>query len=141
MIGISLNTIRNYFLVIILTTIHTIHYTQCNNEDCQPMEREAILKQGFAALRTCYEVLVINELFCNVVQRYNERVSIDALSKVKFTEEVKTELIDGFAQCCCYMEGHTHSDKYAYKKPEPKNLNEEIQRYEAIRKKIKDFKK
>ena len=108
------------------------HYTQCNNEDCQPMEREAILKQGFAALRTCYEVLVINELFCNVVQRYNERVSID---------EVKPELIDGFAQCCFYMEGHTHSAKYAYKKPEPKNLNEEIQRYEAIRKKIKDFKK
>ena len=31
MIGISLNTIRNYFLVIILITIHTIHYTQCNN--------------------------------------------------------------------------------------------------------------
>lgn len=117
------------------------YYSQCNKDDCPPTERESLLKQGFAALRTCYEVLVINELFCNVVQRFNERVSIDALSKVNFTEEIKIELSEGFAQCCRYMEGHTHSDKYAYKKPESQNLKEEIQRYEAIRKKIRDLKK
>lgn len=117
------------------------YYSQCSKDDCPPTERESLLKQGFAALRTCYEVLVINELFCNVVQRFNERVSIDALSKVNFTEEIKIELSEGFAQCCRYMEGHTHSDKYAYKKPESQNLNEEIQRYEGIRKKIRDLKK
>jgi len=39
------------------------------------------------------------------------------------------------------MEGHTHSDKYAYKKPDPSNLNEEIQRYEVIKRKIKQSKK
>ena len=38
------------------------------------------------------------------------------------------------------MEGHSHSDKYSYIKPEPKNLNEEILRYEVIRKKIRDTK-
>lgn len=117
------------------------YYSQCGKNDCPPTERENLLKQGFAALRTCYEVLVINELFCNVVQRFNERVSIDALSKVNFTEEIKIELSEGFAQCCRYMEGHTHSDNYAYKKPGRQNLSEEIQRYEAIRKKIRDLKK
>jgi hypothetical protein len=92
-------------------------------------------------LRTCYEVLVINDLFKNVVQRYNERVSVDALTSVYFDEELVNELLDSFGQCCRYMEGHTHSDMYAYKKPEPANLNEEIQRYEAIRTKIRKTKK
>lgn len=117
------------------------YYTDANKSDCPPEQRETLLKSGFTALRTCYEVLVINELFCNVVQRYNERISVDALTSVKFTEEAKNELLDSFGQCCRYMEGHSHSDKYAYKKPEPQNLNEEIQRYEAIRKKIRDLKK
>lgn len=116
------------------------HYSVCSKDDCQPMQRELITKQGFAALRTCYEVLVINDLFNNVVQRYNERVSIDALAKISFDKTLIDELLDNYAQCCRYMEGHTHSDKYAYQKPEPKNLNEEIQHYEAIRKKIRDAK-
>ncbi|GMO14638.1 MAG: AAA family ATPase [Termitinemataceae bacterium] len=117
------------------------YYSKCMKDDCTPMEREEYLKQGFAALRTCYEVLVINDLFANVVQRYNERVSIDSLSNVKFTEDLKNELCDCFGQCCRYMEGHSHSDKFAYQKPESKNLHEEIQRYETIKKKIKDAKK
>lgn len=35
------------------------------------------------------------------------------------------------------MEGHIHNDKYTYKKPEPMNLNEDAQRYETIRTKIR----
>ncbi|MCE5205763.1 MAG: hypothetical protein LLF80_06640 [Porphyromonadaceae bacterium] len=117
------------------------YYTDANKDDCPPAQREFLVRTGFTALRTCYEVLVINDLFKNVVQRYNERVSVDALASVYFDEELVNELLDSFAQCCRYMEGHTHSDKYAYKKPEPSNLNEEIQRYEAIRTKIRKTKK
>lgn len=117
------------------------YFTEANKVDCAPAQREFLVRTGFTALRTCYEVLVINDLFKNVVQRYNERVSVDALSSVYFDEELVTELLDSFGQCCRYMEGHTHSDKYAYKKPEPVNLNEEIQRYEAIRTKIRKTKK
>lgn len=86
-------------------------------------------------------MLVINELFNGVVQRYNERVSVDALAKVNFDKPLIDELMDSFTQCCRYMEGHTHSDKYAYKKPEPENLNEEILRYESLRSKIRNAKK
>jgi len=118
----------------------TIFYTDANKEDCSPEQREFYIRSGFTALRTCYEVLVINDLFKNVVQRYNERVSIDSLTSVKFDEELINELLDSFAQCCRHMEGHTHSDKYAYRKPEPSNLNDEIQRYESIRSKIRKFK-
>ncbi|MEP3836632.1 MAG: hypothetical protein ABJM36_03240 [Algibacter sp.] len=116
-------------------------YNIAKKDECPPAEREYQVRSGFTALRTCYEVLVINDLFKNVVQRYNERVSVDSLSSVYFDEELINELLDSFAQCCRYMEGHTHSDKYAYLKPEPQNLNEEIQRYEAIRTKIKRNKK
>lgn len=116
-------------------------YKVAKEDDCPPAEREYQVRNGFTALRTCYEVLVINDLFKNVVQRYNERVSVDSLSSVYFDEELINELLDSFAQCCRYMEGHTHSDKYAYLKPEPQNLNEEIQRYEAIRSKIRKNKK
>lgn len=117
------------------------YYTICSKDDCEPMQREISIKQGFTALRTCYEVLVINELFNNVVQRYNERVSMESLSKVVFDKAIVNELSDSFAKCCRFMEGHSHSDKYQYQKPEPHNLNEEIQRYETIKKRIKDAKK
>ena len=117
------------------------YYSDANKDDCPPAQREFLVRTGFGALRTCYEVLVINGLFKDVVQRYNERVSMEALKDVYFDDALINELQDSFAQCCRYMEGHTHSDKYAYKKPEPVNLNEEIQRYETLRTNIKKFKK
>lgn len=108
---------------------------------CAPEQREDKIKNGFAALRTSYESQVVFGLFNGVVQRFEERVSVDSLESVFFTTEIRDELLDNFYKCCRYMEGHSHSDKYAYKKPELENLNEEIQRFNAIKKKIADLKK
>ncbi len=105
-----------------------------------PEKREGKIKNGFAALRTSYETQVVFGLFKGVVQRFEERVSVDSLKSVFFTTELRDELLDNFYQCCRYMEGHSHSDKYAYKKPELENLNEEIQRFNSIKKKIADLK-
>lgn len=105
-----------------------------------PEQREDKIKNGFAALRTSYETQVVFGLFKGVVQRFEERVSVDSLKSVFFTTEIRDEILDSFYQCCRYMEGHSHSDKYAYKKPELKNLNEEIQRFNAIKKKISELK-
>lgn len=105
-----------------------------------PEQREDKIKNGFAALRTSYETQVVFGLFKGVVQRFEERVSVDSLKSVFFTTEIRDELLDSFYQCCRYMEGHSHSDRYAYKKPEVENLNEEIQRFNAIKKKIADLK-
>jgi ABC-type transport system involved in cytochrome c biogenesis ATPase subunit len=117
------------------------HYVEANKTDCPPAQREYLVKSAFTELRTCYEVLVINDLFKNVVQRFNERVSVDSLKDVCFDDELVTELLDNFGQCCRYMEGHTHSDKYAYQKPTVENLNAEINRYDKIRTKIRKSKK
>ena len=116
-----------------------VYYRNSNNENCPPEERHRFLAQGFSALRTSYEVLVIYDLFNNTVRPFEDRVSIDSLSNVNFDQNLIQELQDSFAKCCRYMEGHTHSDKYAYKNPEPQNLNDEIVRYEEIRKKIRKF--
>lgn len=105
-----------------------------------PEQREDKIKNGFAALRTSYETQVVFGLFKGVVQRFEERVSVDSLKSVYFTTEIRDEILDSFYQCCRYMEGHSHSDKYAYKKPELENLNEEIQRFNAIKKKISELK-
>lgn len=106
-----------------------------------PEIREDKIKSGFAALRTSYETLVVFGLFSGVVQRFEERVSVDSLTDVVFDEEIKDKVIDSFYQCCRYMEGHSHSDKYSYKKPNLENLNEEILRFNALNKEIKDKRK
>lgn len=117
------------------------YYADAKKEDCPPAQRESLISDGFTALRTCYEVLVINDLFKNVVQRFNERVSIDSLKEVALSQELIDEIGVNFGLCCRYMKGHTHSDAYAYQKPELKNLKEEIDRYDDIKKKIKDGRK
>jgi hypothetical protein len=86
-------------------------------------------------------MLVISGMFNDVVQRFAERVSVDSLNEACFCRELADELQDGFYQCCQYMEGHSHSDKYTYKKPTIDNFMEEITRYDVIKAKIKAHKK
>ncbi|WP_434353632.1 AAA family ATPase [Psychrobacter sp. HD31] len=111
------------------------YYTEAKN--LPPKVREDKIKSGFAALRTSYEALVVFGLFNGVVQRFKERVSVDSLGAVIFNDELKDKVLDSFYQCCRYMEGHSHSDKYSVKKPSLDNLNEEIQRFNEINKEIK----
>lgn len=122
----------------------TIGKAQQYYEDAKkdgPEQRENDIKNGFAALRTSYESLVVFDLFKGVVQRFAERVSIDSLKDVNFDVAIRDEIMDSFYKCCSFMEGHSHSDKYAYKKPTLDNLREEIDRYSQIKKKLKDSKK
>jgi len=114
------------------------YYEKANK--AQPEDKEVFIKNGFTALRTSYEALVIFDLFEGVVQRFDERVSVDSLSGVYFDENIKNEILDSFYQCCRFMEGHLHSDKYAYKKPTSKDLIMEINRFNDVKKKLKDLK-
>lgn len=107
----------------------------------EPELREIFIKNGFASLRTSYETLVVFGLFSGVVQRFEERVSVDSLGDVVFNIEIRDKILDSFYQCCRYMEGHSHSDQYAYKKPVVDNLSEEIQRFNELNKEIKKLRK
>lgn len=103
-----------------------------------PEEREKHIKSGFAALRTCYETFVIHDIFKNIVQRFNDRVSVMSLSSVCFDNEIIKEIIANFEKCCTYMEGHTHGDKFSANKPDANTLFTEIEAYNTLKKKYKE---
>lgn len=110
-------------------------------KDASPEERERHVRSGFAALRTCYETFVIYDIFKNIVQRFNDRVSVMSLSSVCFDDEIIKETMLNFEKCCKYMEGHTHSDNSAANKPDDKTLFNEIEAYNALKKKYKETRK
>jgi len=114
------------------------YYKKAKSAD--PEQRDFYIKNGFAALRTSYESLVVFELFNGVVQRFTERISIDSLNKVCFSRELLEKIIDSFSCCCRYMEGHLHSDKYCYIKPNDKNLFDEITRFNELKNSISSMK-
>ena len=78
-------------------------------------------------------------MFAGVVQRFAERVSIDSLTSVKYNDDIRDLVTDGFAQCCRHMEGHSHSDKYSSRKPTVKALQAEIERFNKIKKRIRQI--
>jgi hypothetical protein len=116
-------------------------YTQANKGDCPAAAREQLIQQGFTSLRTCYETLVVFGMFNGVVQRFVERISVDSLDKVSIDPIIKAELIESFGLCCRFMEGHSHSDRFAYRKPQLEDLDAEIKRFDDLRIKIANAKK
>jgi len=106
-------------------------------KDAQPEESERQVAYGFSELRTCYEIFVINDLFANIVQRFNDRVSVMSLSSIYYDDDIINETMANFERCCKYMAGHSHSDNFSPTKPEPKTLLEEINILDALRKKYK----
>jgi hypothetical protein len=106
-----------------------------------PEEQQRLLKEGFGALRTCYDAFVIFELFGGVVLRFGERVSIDRLATVAIDAGIRDIVSAKVGMLSRYIEGHSHSDPYVAQKPEPDLLLAEINEFETLKKKHKDFKK
>lgn len=99
-----------------------------------PQDQELLLKQGFGALRTSYEVLVIYDLFNEVVLRFNERISIGRLRDINWNTEIVDEIITRYEQLSRYIEGHSHSDSYSGNKPTTQLLMKEIEFFETLKK-------
>lgn len=106
-----------------------------------PEEQQRLLREGFGGLRTCYEYFVINDLFGNVVQRFGERVSADRLKTVAVDLSIRDQVMDKVGLLSRYIEGHLHSDQFAAQKPTPEMLQDEIQEFETLRRRHKDYKK
>jgi hypothetical protein len=106
-----------------------------------PSDQERFLKNGFAALRTCYEALVIYDLFNGVVERFQERTRIDLLDKVVVDKTFFDRVRKKHAMLSRYMEGHLHSDAFAAKKPTPEALRLEIDEFNAFKGQVKAARK
>jgi hypothetical protein len=105
-----------------------------------PGEAESLLKSGFGALRTSYEVFVAAKLLGGVVRRFEERINMTNLKALSWDESIVKGAIERYEQICCFIEGHSHSDAFASTKPTPKDLLTEINAFDALRKEHKDRK-
>jgi len=106
-----------------------------------PAEQERVLQQGFGALRTTYEAFVIYDLFNGVVKRFEERVGFDQLKEVTLDRDVVEKVVEKLGTLSRHINAHLHSDTFAADKPTPELLLEEINEFEALRKKHKECKK
>lgn len=111
------------------------------SEGLPPADRQSALEDGFGALRTSYEALVIFALFNDVVERFDERLHIDRLKDVSFDNGIAREIHARYEELSRYISGHLHSDRYAPEKPTPEKLREEIELFNKLRRRIKELKK
>jgi ABC-type dipeptide/oligopeptide/nickel transport system ATPase subunit len=107
----------------------------------KPEEQESMLQQGFGALRTSYEALVVFELFNGVVGRFEERIRFDNLKDVCFERKDVVEIVERMAALSRHIEGHLHSDTMGAVKPTPDLLLQEIEAFEKIRARLKAIRK
>ncbi|MCG2767206.1 MAG: AAA family ATPase [Anaerolineae bacterium] len=103
-------------------------------------EQEALLREAFGALRTCYEAFIIFELFNEVVMRFEERISFGRLKDIVWDNSVADEVIRKCELLSRYIEGHLHSDAFAAEKPTAATLLSEIEAFDVLRKRHRDLK-
>jgi ABC-type dipeptide/oligopeptide/nickel transport system ATPase subunit len=105
-------------------------------------KQEDVLKQGFGALRTCYEVFVMHDLFGGVVMRFEERLSLDRLKGLVWDGPILDEVMDRYGTLSRYIEGHSHSDElFGAIKPTPDQLLNEINAFNSLKTRLKDLKR
>lgn len=104
-------------------------------------KQEALLRDGFGALRTTYEAFIIFDLFNEVIMRFDERISFGRLKDIVWDRAIADDVIAACERLSQYIEGHLHSDAFRAQKPTPRMLLDEIEAFEALRKKLNDLRK
>ncbi len=117
------------------------HEIYAKAKDAPAAEQEALLREGFGALRTTYEAFIIFELFNEVVIRWDERVSFGRLKDIVWDKSIVGEVIYKCELLSKYIEGHLHSDVLGVPKPTPKLLFSEIEAFETLSARMKNLKK
>jgi len=103
-------------------------------------ERADYIRLGFDALRTCYEAFVVYDLFGEVVMHFDERISFGRLRGIKWDDSIVTEATDNYELLSKYIGGHLHTNGYVPQN-DPKILLQQIETFEALRKRLKQLKK
>lgn len=110
--------------------------------DADAEYQEFLLREGYGALRTTYEALIIFDLFSEVVMRFDERISFGRLKDIRWDRDLVAEVIEACERLSRNIEGHLHSDALSGdKKPTPDTLKEEIYRFDNLQKRLKELKK
>lgn len=103
----------------------------------EPEAQLSLVREGFAALRTSYEAVIMFDLLKGVVKRFDERTSFMNLKSIVWDEELVDKIVEKCEYCSQHMEGHSHSDALGAELPSPKLLIDEIEEFNEIRRKAK----
>ncbi|MCR4378817.1 MAG: AAA family ATPase [Rhodospirillales bacterium] len=95
------------------------------------------IRSGAGALRRTLEVVVIQYLFKDVVQRWDEQVHLGALNKIEWSNELADEIVALQDDTSRLLEGHSNSDEFAGGMPEVDSLEKLIDRVDAVIEKAK----
>jgi len=90
-------------------------------------EREKEIMMGFSFLRAAYENYVIEKIFKKVILRFEERVQMLNLNKIKFNPEALKEIRSKFIELSRFIEAHSHSDTGRYVQPSVEYLEKELE--------------
>jgi hypothetical protein len=111
------------------------------SKGAEPAQEQYLLQQGFGALRSSYEALIVFEIFNDVVGRFEERISFGRLSQVCLDDEITRGIVARMEGLSGYIDAHLHSDRYAGVKPNRADLLKEIDAFESIKQRHKELKK
>jgi hypothetical protein len=95
-------------------------------------ERHRLVQRGMAELRRTLEEIVPHFVFQQVVGRWNDRVMVTALKKVKWDDALVTDIVSSYEELSGYIEGHTHPEESAGAPPDPPKLETLIARVADI---------
>lgn len=105
------------------------------------IEQKEKLELGFSKLRTAYEDFIQKDLFCKIVNRWQEEIKISYLKDLYFDEETINSVDERYSFLCRYIPGHSHSPEYQETPISCELLSGEIIKFEAIKTNFKKLKK
>ena len=106
-----------------------------------PAVQEALLRDGFGALRTSYEAFIIFDLLNEVVVRFHERLSFGRLRDIVWEPSVVEQIVASCERLSRHIEGHLRSDSMGAVRPSPGLLMQEIESFDRLRRQLRDLKK
>lgn len=89
-------------------------------------ERADEISRGFENLRAAYEHFVMEKLFRKVVVRYDERMKMHLLEKVKFDQDLPIKIMKKHNELSKFIEAHSHSDVVLQTLPTIETLKDEL---------------
>ena len=106
-----------------------------------PQEQQRLVAQGFGYLRSTYEAFIIFDLLGEVVTRFGERISPGRLKGIVWDDSIVEEVINKHELLSTHIDAHLHSDAFAAQKATHETLKNEIEDFEAMKRKLKTLKK
>jgi len=100
-----------------------------------------LVRKGANQLRRTIEEIVPHMLLKQVVKRWDDRIMVTALKKIKWDDALVGEIIDVFECCSAIMEGHSHTEAGTEAPPTAGSLEKLIERTNAIIAKAKPDRK